>query len=272
MTDISQQFVDACRQGDLESAKTLFEQGADIHYFNDLAIQSASENGHFPVVKFLINNKATVEANDDYSIKKAAKNGHLFTFTCLYAGKYVDLTTARENIMVDIQENYDKNLKLYMELIHALAKKDINEDKVKSFYQLLSESVVLWSEHEKGDYNEEAYNKHLDDYTLFISKWAKTAVEQEDLIDDTHEAWRYSLSFLRYISTDKDFLNLDGGFEVMLIKLGADPEVVKKIFESNPEIRSATQYITSVRTLFSYIDLYFEYTSPMAQSMGLSII
>ena len=49
------EFITACKQGNLESAKLYLKNGADIHAMNDYALRWASNNGHLEVVAYLKN-------------------------------------------------------------------------------------------------------------------------------------------------------------------------------------------------------------------------
>ena len=59
--------------------------GANIHFENDLALRLASHNGHLEVVKYLISRGANVHARNDLALRHASDNVHLDIVECLIA-------------------------------------------------------------------------------------------------------------------------------------------------------------------------------------------
>src|SRR6056297_60661 len=85
-------FVEYCKNGDLEAVKQLVDQGYDPHENlssrplgrrlqrqkdNNSAIQLASQNGHLEVVKYLLSVGCDPQADDNEAIQLASTNGHL---------------------------------------------------------------------------------------------------------------------------------------------------------------------------------------------------
>ena len=68
---------EASRIGDLNAVKSLIEQGADVHAYNDAALRSAALCGHLPVVKFLVSEGADVHVDNDIALRWAACRGYL---------------------------------------------------------------------------------------------------------------------------------------------------------------------------------------------------
>ena len=66
----------ASKEGNLEILKYLESKGADIHVDDDVTIQVASEKGHLDIVKFLVENKANIHTNNDCSVYWASRNNH----------------------------------------------------------------------------------------------------------------------------------------------------------------------------------------------------
>jgi len=62
--------------GHIEIVKYLVENGADIHAYNDEALQLSTKKGHIGVVKFLVENGANIHVNDDIALRWSAENGH----------------------------------------------------------------------------------------------------------------------------------------------------------------------------------------------------
>jgi len=61
---------------DLDVIKSLVEEGADIHAWDDYALRWASEFGHFEIVKFLVEKDADIHSRGDYALRWASRNGH----------------------------------------------------------------------------------------------------------------------------------------------------------------------------------------------------
>ena len=70
-------FVQACREGNLETVKYLYEANADIRSDNDYPVRLASENGHYEVVKYLCEVGANIYSVNDYAVRYASANGHI---------------------------------------------------------------------------------------------------------------------------------------------------------------------------------------------------
>lgn len=58
-----------CMEGKFNYVKYLIENGWDIHYLDDLALQWAVRNGHYQIVKLLLNKGANVHANKEYALQ-----------------------------------------------------------------------------------------------------------------------------------------------------------------------------------------------------------
>ena len=69
--------IKACKEGDLEKVKYLYEAGADFRSYNNYALQAASENGHIQVVKYLCEAGADIRSDNDYALEGASEHGHL---------------------------------------------------------------------------------------------------------------------------------------------------------------------------------------------------
>jgi ankyrin repeat protein len=65
----------------------LIENGANIYYENDRALQWASGYGHRNVVALLLEQKANVHAKNDYALRWASENGHRDVATLLLEHK-----------------------------------------------------------------------------------------------------------------------------------------------------------------------------------------
>ena len=62
---------------DVETLKTLVEDGANIHAYGDYALGWSAGNGHLKIVKYLVEMGANIYAYGDYAFQFAANNGHL---------------------------------------------------------------------------------------------------------------------------------------------------------------------------------------------------
>jgi len=63
MSNLGRRLIDASRLGDLDEVKSLIEQGADIHAYDDLASRWSFENGYYDVVELLLENGADIESS-----------------------------------------------------------------------------------------------------------------------------------------------------------------------------------------------------------------
>jgi ankyrin repeat protein len=95
---------EASLNGQFEIVKSLIENGADIHVEYDAPLRLASLNGNFEVVEFLIERGADLHAEDDQSLQWACQNGHFQVVELLiehgadfYARKYCALKLANMN-------------------------------------------------------------------------------------------------------------------------------------------------------------------------------
>ena len=53
--------VKGAKKGDLKLVQDSLDNGAEIHYLDDLALFTAAKNDNFDIVKFLISKGATVD-------------------------------------------------------------------------------------------------------------------------------------------------------------------------------------------------------------------
>ena len=60
--DLTKDFIESCKRGDLALAKLLLANGADVHFEGDDALIWASSNGHRDVVKLLLARGADARA------------------------------------------------------------------------------------------------------------------------------------------------------------------------------------------------------------------
>lgn len=72
MMDINEEFIKAVEDHELELAKTLLLQGADIHYRDDLALAYASEEGDLEMVRLLLENGANIHGHKNHALVMAA--------------------------------------------------------------------------------------------------------------------------------------------------------------------------------------------------------
>ena len=74
---LNRDFVEACRSGDLLTAKECIEQGANVHAANDWPLRRAAWKGHLAIVKYLIERGANIHAENDQTLRWAVHEGHL---------------------------------------------------------------------------------------------------------------------------------------------------------------------------------------------------
>ena len=70
-------FMKAAAKGHLAVVQYLLEQGVELHFENDFALRLAASNGHLALVEFLVERGANLHAVDDYAVRSAASKGHL---------------------------------------------------------------------------------------------------------------------------------------------------------------------------------------------------
>ena len=70
-------FIEYCKNGDLEAVKQFVDQGCDPQALNNYAIQYASKNGHVEIVKYLIKQGCDPTALNNWAIQSASVGGHL---------------------------------------------------------------------------------------------------------------------------------------------------------------------------------------------------
>jgi len=68
--------IKMCKAGNLDMAKLLLDNGADVHARDDDALRYASLNGHTDIVKLLIDNGADIHACNDDALILASYYGH----------------------------------------------------------------------------------------------------------------------------------------------------------------------------------------------------
>ena len=80
---VNEQFIQACRDGDVVLAKRFLDEGAYIEYTDDgdhqTAIVWAAGKGHFSIVKLLLERGANINAQDDNgwsALSEASYDGH----------------------------------------------------------------------------------------------------------------------------------------------------------------------------------------------------
>jgi ankyrin repeat protein len=83
MVEIDKEFLNACKDGDLEKVKQLLERGADVNAKDEIlgetALMWASSNGQKEVVEFLIEKGADVNAKTRFgntALMYASEKGH----------------------------------------------------------------------------------------------------------------------------------------------------------------------------------------------------
>ncbi len=82
LQQLGEELTNACRNGDLDSVKTILKAGADIHYNEDEAVIFACQAENFELVKYLLSSKelkehCSVHAGYDRAYRKACEMGNL---------------------------------------------------------------------------------------------------------------------------------------------------------------------------------------------------
>jgi ankyrin repeat protein len=77
-----QEFLKACKSGDMQTLQSLDYSRIDIHACDEWAFQLACKYGHLDVVKYLISlepdhNRINIHADDEDAFQLACYNGHL---------------------------------------------------------------------------------------------------------------------------------------------------------------------------------------------------
>lgn len=84
-------FLEACKNGNLDIVKHLVASGTDIHECNNYAIGWASANGHLEIVKYLVSIGVNIHTCNEYALRLASSNGYLKVVKYLiYVGADID--------------------------------------------------------------------------------------------------------------------------------------------------------------------------------------
>ena len=76
--NLNKQLIEASKDGNLSQVKSLIIEGADIHAWEDCALNEAARNGQLEIVKYLVEDcDANVHAWDERTLRWAAWNGQL---------------------------------------------------------------------------------------------------------------------------------------------------------------------------------------------------
>jgi len=76
--NLNKQLIEASKDGNLSQVKSLIIEGADIHDWEDCALNEAAHSGHLEVVKYLVEDcEANVHPDDECTLRWAAEGGHL---------------------------------------------------------------------------------------------------------------------------------------------------------------------------------------------------
>ena len=78
---LNEALIVAAKNGDLQTVVSVIDMGADIHFNNDDALDSASSSGHLHIVQYLLGRGANIHTDSmDYhncALSSAAEYGHL---------------------------------------------------------------------------------------------------------------------------------------------------------------------------------------------------
>jgi ankyrin repeat protein len=77
LTDCGNALTYAAFNGHFDIVQYLVENGADIHFGNDMALQWSSEKGEIDIVRYLLKKGARIHANDEFALKTAVKNKNI---------------------------------------------------------------------------------------------------------------------------------------------------------------------------------------------------
>lgn len=67
--------IEACTKGHIEVVKLAIENGANIHFYNDLALRHACDVGHTDIAMLLIINGANIHAEFNAPLKWSSHRG-----------------------------------------------------------------------------------------------------------------------------------------------------------------------------------------------------
>ena len=102
MKDINKEFLNACKNGNLDLAKNLLETNPmiEISFNNDHVFQDTCSNGHLNVAKWLLEIKPTINisANNEEAFRSACKTNKLDIVKWLLEIKpTIDISANNEN-------------------------------------------------------------------------------------------------------------------------------------------------------------------------------
>ena len=108
----------AASEGHTDTVRLLLENGADIHAYDDLALRYAASSGHIDTVKVLLENGANIHAIDDWALRFAASNGHKDTVRLLLesgANAEVSLNRGTPKAIISLIRTFNKNNGIHQE-------------------------------------------------------------------------------------------------------------------------------------------------------------
>ncbi len=99
MADYNQQFLEACRNGDMEETKRLVkDHQVDIHIQDDLAFKWACVNGHLEIAKWLVqNHQVDVHSNNEHAFRLTSETGKIDIAKWLVHDHQVDIRVNNEH-------------------------------------------------------------------------------------------------------------------------------------------------------------------------------
>jgi ankyrin repeat protein len=74
--DIDDALMSTANQNRIDIMKLLFEHGANVHHWNDIALKCAADRGHMEMVRFLVDKGANISADHYNAICTAVQHEH----------------------------------------------------------------------------------------------------------------------------------------------------------------------------------------------------
>ncbi len=74
--DIEKRFIEAAKQGSIESVEFYLKRQVNVHARQDKALRRAARNGHLQTVLLLLQYGANIHAKNKYALLWAQKNNH----------------------------------------------------------------------------------------------------------------------------------------------------------------------------------------------------
>jgi len=110
--DPDRMLVQAAKNKSIEGVKKALKLGADIHYFNNLALQVAIDDENLDIIKYLIDKDADIHMSDDYPLRHSVEVGNTELVKYLLDNGAEPDTMDNYELVIAEENNYTEIIKL----------------------------------------------------------------------------------------------------------------------------------------------------------------